>query len=66
MSAGIHGSTEYGKLSMSAHRPRIPECSDRSDSAYVGSRRAGSVILRAKARNRFYNWNGSGMESQLR
>lgn len=53
VSAGIHGSTEYGKLSMSAHRPRMAECSDRSDSAYAGSRRPGKVILRAKARNRF-------------
>lgn len=53
VSAGIHGSTEYGKLSMSAHSPRIALCSTRSDSAYAGSRRPGSVVLRAKARNRF-------------
>ncbi len=30
---GIQGSTEYGKLSIKAHTPRMAECSDRSESA---------------------------------
>lgn len=33
VNGGIHFSTEYGKLSISAQRPRIAECSVRRDSA---------------------------------
>ena len=32
VNGGIHFSTEYGKLSISAQRPRIAECSVRRDS----------------------------------
>lgn len=39
---------------MRAHSPKIPECSDRIDSAYAGSRRGGSVTFRTRARNRFF------------
>lgn len=53
VSDGIQGSTEYGKLSRRAHSPRIAEWRERSDSAYAGSRRWGSVTLRANATNRF-------------
>jgi hypothetical protein len=54
VSDGIQGSTEYGKLSMRAHNPRIAEWRERSDSAYARSLRWGSVTLRANATNRFY------------
>lgn len=53
VNGGIHDSTEYGKLSISAHRPRIDECNLRNESAYEGSCRLGRRVLRATATKRF-------------
>lgn len=52
---GIHGSTEYGKLSMRAQSPRIAECRVRSEPAYVGSDFAGSLVFLISETKRFCN-----------
>lgn len=46
VSGGIHGSTEYGKLSTRAQSPRIEECNSRRDAGYSAAFRLGSLIRR--------------------
>mgnify|MGYP007051637112 CR=1 FL=1 len=53
VNGGIHGSTEYGKLSTSAQRPKIAEWRVLSAVAYPGSCFDGKVVFLASVTKRF-------------